>query len=409
MLNFVIPSANSLEPLFNSFNPDVNCSSPSPNVLIWDATFLLASDFTLFPTVVATDVAVFLAANVVADWADVNAVCSAIAFALAIPCFSIVVLCASIPASASAFICLILASDKFSACLPIAFNCSVDNFALLAAAVPIACNSSCVKFGFAFLALAIATLFAVSIAVCIATALAVSFAVFFAVAIAVCSAIAFAFATNCSFIVSACASIPASAAAIIVCFCSSVNIELLSACFSIAAKVFESKAFVLSFFKLLVDSLTLVVICFAPSYAVDIPLLTWFDPSSNLFALSCNVLTLLYKLSILSNNFKSSSSITFGVTYVIILLDSKSSASIVISILLGISIVFLLTPKLSCKPGIAIPITTVLLPSFINLPFETVMFLLLSFFIIFPATTTNGVYIFTFFPLILTICESLFV
>ena len=88
---------------------------------------------------------------------------------------------------------------------------------------------------------------------------------------------------------------------------------------------------------------------------------------------------------------------------------SKFVASIVISTLLGISTSSSDNPKLSCRPGIAIPTTTVFEPSSTTLPEETSIFLALSFSIIVPATTTNGTYILTFLPFISTVLSSLFV
>ena len=58
--------------------------------------------------------------------------------------------------------------------------------------------------------------------------------------------------------------------------------------------------------------------------------------------------------------------------------------------------------KLSYSPGEVIPTTTLFLPFDITLPFVTVIFELLSFEIIVPVVTTNGVYNFVFFPLTLT-------
>ena len=111
----------------------------------------------------------------------------------------------------------------------------------------------------------------------------------------------------------------------------------------------------------------------------------------------------------MSNIFKSSSSKTLGVTYETMLLVSKFVASIVISTSLGISTSFFDTPKLSCKPGIAIPTTTDFVPSSITFPDDTSIFLAFSFSIIVPATTTNGTYILTFLPFISTVLSSLFV
>ena len=134
-----------------------------------------------------------------------------------------------------------------------------------------------------------------------------------------------------------------------------------------------------------------------------------FAPSWIWFIELCNVFNCAYISSSLSNAFISSSSKTFGVTYENIPFVSKSVASIVISILLGISTSSTETPKLSCNPGIAIPITVVFVPSSITFPFDIVMFWLFSFFTIVPATTTNGTYIFTFLPFTVTVLSSLFV
>ena len=106
---------------------------------------------------------------------------------------------------------------------------------------------------------------------------------------------------------------------------------------------------------------------------------------------------------------KSSSSRIFGVIYVIIEPNSKSVASIVSSIELGISIVDFERFKLSCNPGVAIPKAIVLLPSSINLPFVIVIFLFFSLLIIVPHTTTNGVYKVSCLPLIVTVWISLLV
>ena len=82
------------------------------------------------------------------------------------------------------------------------------------------------------------------------------------------------------------------------------------------------------------------------------------------------------------------------------LFSSKSVESIVISIVLGTSIVFLETPKLSCIPGRLIPTTVVLLPSSITFAFVTDIFLCVALSNIVPQTTTNGVYRFSFLPFI---------
>ena len=87
---------------------------------------------------------------------------------------------------------------------------------------------------------------------------------------------------------------------------------------------------------------------------------------------------------------------------------SKSSASIVNSIVFGISILSLEIPKLSCNPGKHIAIAIFLLPLSIIFPFVIFTFLkLLS--ITVPATTINGVYIFSYFPFTFTVWTSLFV
>ena len=82
---------------------------------------------------------------------------------------------------------------------------------------------------------------------------------------------------------------------------------------------------------------------------------------------------------------------------------SKSFASISNVIELGISTSDFDNPKLSCNPGNAIPTAIAFFPLSTTFPFVTVIFSLLSLFINNPATTINGVYIFSVFPFIFTL------
>ena len=76
--------------------------------------------------------------------------------------------------------------------------------------------------------------------------------------------------------------------------------------------------------------------------------------------------------------------------------------------MLGITTSLEFIPKLSCSPGIANPIAIDDSPLSIILPFEISIFLLCSLSMAVPATTTNGVYILTYFPFTNLVCISKF-
>ena len=147
-----------------------------------------------------------------------------------------------------------------------------------------------------------------------------------------------------------------------------------------------------------------------PSSSSTVPSDNFSLPSTILFIPLCNSFILSNKSS---NLLKSKSSvIIFGVEYVNIFESSKFVASIEISKLSGISISLKspLKSKLSSKPGINIPTTIVLSPSFTTFPdLETSTFLLFSESIIVPTATINGVYIVAVLPFIFIVFLDLLI